>query len=287
MRAWVMTLGALLAAAPVAHAAGDACDVRPALNRLRLGDDDDRRLMVHQAHAKSHATEGAGCWSIVEARAALSLHDTTTALAALDDARARVPTLQDAIDTLRVRALHEAARDDDARALLATLHASNRTRTALAFELAPDAKPDVVIAACHDAIKAHSVDEARDPPKTVQAPTGQVRDVRDTAKRHEVVRAHAVDRDAANEHQVLAWICEATAEHLRGRLLVAPEQTPLPQLAHAHGSVLHVRAVVDTARGKQRVDRRFKGRGIKGTGGDANGGVGCGKVVLVGHGLLQ
>jgi hypothetical protein len=80
---------------------------------------------------------------------------------------------------------------------------------------------------------ADRVDQAGDAAKAVQATAGQVGDVRDAAKRHQVVRADAMHGNAAHHHQVAALIGEAVAERGRRVEVVAAEQAALPEFAHA------------------------------------------------------
>ncbi len=73
------------------------------------------------------------------------------------------------------------------------------------------------------------VDEARDATEAVQSAAGQIRDVRHSSERYEVVRADAVHRDAANDDDVFARIGEAVAEDVGEVLSVATEQSLLPE----------------------------------------------------------
>jgi hypothetical protein len=78
---------------------------------------------------------------------------------------------------------------------------------------------------------ADRVDQAGDAAKAVQASAGQVGDMRDAAKRHQVVRADAMHGNAAHDHQVAAQIGEAVAERGRRVEVVAAEQAALPEFA--------------------------------------------------------
>ncbi|KGC40156.1 GTP cyclohydrolase I domain protein [Burkholderia pseudomallei] len=111
---------------------------------------------------------------------------------------------------------------------------------------------------------ADRVDHARDASEAVQAPARQIRHMGDAAKRQQMMRAHAVHGDAADDHHVLARIVEARAQRLSRIDFVAVEQTPLPELAHTLRSAAGVRAVdLDAARLEQSANRRLECDGIE------------------------
>ncbi len=133
---------------------------------------------------------------------------------------------------------------------------------------------------------ADRVHQAGDAAKAVQAAAWQVGDVGDATERDEVMRTHAMDRDAANHHHVAARILEAVTEHLGGVELVAPEQAPLPELAHALRGASGMGVVGgDAARTQQVADGLLEGGRVEGAAArnaDAGGAGRVGVVVTAG-----
>ena len=104
---------------------------------------------------------------------------------------------------------------------------------------------------------ADGVHKTGDAAKAVQAAAGQVGDVGDAAEGHQVVRADAVDGDAAHHDHVAARVGEAVTECGRRVEVVAAEQAFLPKLTYAHGCFAHVRAVRGDAAGGEEVENGF------------------------------
>ena len=112
---------------------------------------------------------------------------------------------------------------------------------------------------------ADGVHEAGDAAKAVQAAAGQVGDVGDAAEGHQVVRADAVDGDAAHHDHVAARVGEAVTECGRRVEVVAAEQAALPEFAHALRGASHVRALGFDAAGVEQVaNRALEGDGVEG-----------------------
>src|SRR5690606_22003673 len=108
------------------------------------------------------------------------------------------------------------------------------------------------------------VDQACDATEAVQASTGQIGDMGHAAKRHEVMRAHAVHGDAADHDHVTPRILEAFAKHIRWIELVAAEQPALPKFAHALRRAPGVRVVRRDAAGEQQItNRALEGDGVE------------------------
>ena len=100
---------------------------------------------------------------------------------------------------------------------------------------------------------ADRIDQPGDAPETVQPPTGEVGYVGDPAEGDEMMRADAVDGDAAHHHHVAACVVEAFAER-GGRVeIVAAEQATLPEFADALGGAPHVPGVGGDAAGAQQI----------------------------------
>ena len=111
---------------------------------------------------------------------------------------------------------------------------------------------------------ADGVDQPCDPPEAVQSAAGQIGDVGDAAKRHQVVRADAVNGDAANDHHVVARVVETVAENARRVEVVTAEQAFLPEFANALRGTPHVLDVRrDAAGGEQVADRLLESWGVE------------------------
>jgi uncharacterized protein YaeQ len=133
---------------------------------------------------------------------------------------------------------------------------------------------------------ADRVDKTRDAAKAVQPAAGQVGDMRNAAKGHQMMRADAMNGDAADDDHVAARVGEAIAESLGRINVVAAEQALLPQLAHAHGRLAGVHGVGIDAAGVQQVgDGLFEGDGVEAAmPGDAEAAFCRAADIVVGHG---
>jgi len=125
----------------------------------------------------------------------------------------------------------------------------------------------------------------------VQATAGQIGDVRDAAKRHQVVRADAMHGDAAHHYQIAALIGKAIAERGRRVEVVTPKQAALPEFADALRGSPDVRGIRrNPAGGQQIADRALESGRVEGMlAWNADLVCGCGRwvgVAAVGHGLL-
>ena len=111
---------------------------------------------------------------------------------------------------------------------------------------------------------ADGVDEPGNAAESVQAATGQVGDMRHPAERHQMVRADAVDGDAADDDHVLAVVVKTVAERFGRVEVVAAEQAFLPEFAHALCRAAHVRGIGGDSAGRQQIAYRlFKCKGVK------------------------
>ncbi len=70
---------------------------------------------------------------------------------------------------------------------------------------------------------ANRIDHACDASEAVQTPAGNVGDVGDSAKRYQVMRAHAVDGDAAHDYHVFSLIFKAFTQCIGGLDRIAAE----------------------------------------------------------------
>ncbi len=116
------------------------------------------------------------------------------------------------------------------------------------------------------------VHQAGDAAKAVQPSTGQVGNMGDAAKRHQMMGADAMHRNAAHHHHVLPGVGKTVAQHFGRVELIAAKQALLPQLAHAARSTTGMAVVGgDAASLQQGVDRLLESSRIElATAGDAD-----------------
>lgn len=112
---------------------------------------------------------------------------------------------------------------------------------------------------------ANGVHQPGDAPETVEPATGQVGDVGQPAEGDQMMRANAMDGDAADDHHVRAVVGKAFAQCCGRVQIVATEQAMFPQGTDAFGGTAHVGCVGSDAAGAQEVaDGALEGDRVEG-----------------------
>ena len=88
---------------------------------------------------------------------------------------------------------------------------------------------------------ADRIDHAGNASEAVETPIRKIGDVSHASEREQMMRAHSMYGNVADQHHIPTRILETGAECLSRIGIVAVQQTLLPQLAHALSGLARMR----------------------------------------------
>jgi hypothetical protein len=120
------------------------------------------------------------------------------------------------------------------------------------------------------------IHQARNATKAMQTTAGDVGDMRNATKGHEMVRTDAMDGDAADDDEVAAGVLDPRAKYFSNVLPRPSQETTLPEVADPLGGRAHVAVThlggVDATGAQQSDDGGFERLPVESPGGlDADG----------------